>query len=386
MIQRLFTPGPVRVPPDILAASAEPPMHHRSDDFLACSQRVWTNLQAVFRTQNPVLVLAGSGMTGIEAAIASTIQPPTTAQPTKAEATPAQQTVVVLTNGRFGERIADIVRMYGATPLVVEAAWGESIGTEAVANALRKNRKATILWMVHSDTSTGVTLDIEAIAKAARTVNPELLICVDAVGSLGIHPLETDDWGLDIVTSGIQKGLMCPPGLACVSVSARAQKHIAEQHARSIEHAKKLGVHHTSPYTLDLGRVLASQRKGLFTWTPPVTLVRALDIALRLLLHEGLEHAWQRHTDVTHMLQEGLRDRGFTLFGEATSHAVTPIVLERANQFRELLFERHAIVIANGQKQLSGKAVRIGTCGSLTRRDILELFSAIDDVMPDLAP
>lgn len=370
MTQRLFTPGPVRVPPEILAAAAEPPLYHRSDEFRVCSQRVWTNLKKVFKTANPVAVLAGSGMTGIEAAITSTLR--------------RGESAIVLVHGRFGERIAHIMRIHGVTPHVIEVPWGETIKPEAVVTTLKEFPNASALWMVHGETSTGVALDVEAIAlavraecagrteRAASSQTKDILICVDAIASLAIHPLETDAWSLDIVVAGIQKGLMCPPGLVCVSVSPRALERVVDNDIRT--------------YTLDLQTVLAHQEKGLFTWTPPVTLVRALDVALNLVLLEGLPNVWQRHADVSRMLQEGVRDRGLSVFGDGTSHAVTPVVLANANTFRQRLLQRHAIVIANGQDHLSGTLVRIGTCGSITRRDILELFNAIDDVLPLLKP
>lgn len=363
MIQRLYTPGPVRVPDAILAAGAEPPMHHRSDDFIACSQRVWKYLKSVYKTSQPVVVLAGSGMTGIEAAISSTMR--------------EGEHGIVLVHGRFGARIADIMRTHGIIPHTFEVPWGQTITADAVTKALDDTPHATAIWMVHGETSTGVALDIQSIASVVRAQSPDILIGIDAIASLGIHELECQAWDLDLVVSGIQKGLMCPPGLACVSVSERAQARIANNPA--------------AIYTLDLRKVLADQRKGLFTWTPPVTLVRSLEVALEFILNEGLPAVWKRHAGVTLTLHEGIRDRGLSVFGNGTSHAVTPVILplsgspvntSQADNFRSLLFERHAIVVADGQDHLAGTMVRIGTCGSITKRDILELFNAIDDVLP----
>jgi len=371
-MQRLYTPGPVRVPDAILAAGAEPPMHHRSEDFIACSQRVWKYLKSVYNTSQPVAVLAGSGMTGIEAAISSTMR--------------AGEHGIVLVHGRFGARIADIMRTHGIVPHTLEVPWGETITADAVAKALDDTPHATAIWMVHGETSTGVALDVQTIASVVRAQSPNILIGVDAIASLGIHELECDAWDLDLVVSGIQKGLMCPPGLACVSVSQRAQEHIRNTPA--------------SVYTQSLATVLKDLKNGLFTWTPPVTLVRSLEVALEFILNEGLPAVWKRHADVSHTLQEGIRDRGLSVFGDGTSHAVTPVILSpsgsqavpqhsglqgissQADKFRSLLFERHAIVVADGQDHLGGTMVRIGTCGSITKRDILELFNAIDDVLP----
>lgn len=350
---RLYTPGPVSVPASVMAACGEPPLFHRGAEFKDVAQRVWTNLRSVFCTTQPVILLAGSGMTGIEAAMASTVRP--------------GDAVVVLEHGRFGERLTAIAGIYGASVTVLRVPWGQTITSGMVADHLRTLDRIDHVWLVHSETSTGVTLDLEAIASTVTAIAPNALLGVDAITSLAIHPVLTDAWGLDMVVTASQKGFACPPGLAAVSVSTRAEARM-----RALKPVS---------YTLHLPTVLDSMEKGLFPWTPPVTLVRGLDVALGMLLEEGMDNVWQRHTNVTQYLHDALRARSLPFFGNATSHAVTVVEHARSTAIKTALAERHGMVIAGGQDQLQHRVFRIGTIGWIDRADIDALMHAIDDVL-----
>lgn len=354
--QRLFTPGPVPVPDIVAHACAAQPLYHRSADFKDCSVRTWESLARVYRTQHPVLILAGSAMTGIEAAVASLHR--------------SGERVLVLNNGRFAERCSTILSRYGCVVDEIMVEWGESISAELVATTLDAMSAPASVWITHSETSTGVTLDLAAIASVIHERAPNALICVDAVTSMAVHPVETDAWKLDVVVTGIQKGLCCPPGLACISLSERAQQKL----------------HTTTPhaYTLDLSIVLHHYHKHLFAWTPPVTLVAGLDVALHSVLSVGMDATWQKHQRVADHLRTRLGSMGLLLFGESTSNAVTAVEHPSADQLRGLLLERHRIVIAGGQDRLQGRVVRIGTCGPYTMHDVDVLCTAIEDVLATL--
>lgn len=351
MTMRLFTPGPVTVPAAVLTACAQQPLHHRSTAFKDLSARVWQQLQQVYRTQHPVVVLAGSGMTAIEASIAST--------------TRVGDHALVLENGRFAERIAMILERYGAIVHRITVPWGESIRVPLDMPPI-----VDVCWMVHSETSTGVALDIAAIARYVRDRHPDALIGVDGITSVGVHDVHTDAWDLDMVITASQKGLMCPPGLAMTSISPRAEARMRAAQPRT--------------YTFDLNVVLDHQRKGLFTWTPPVTLIAGLDVALQMILAEGLDHVTARHADVTAYLHARLAALDLPLFGEASSHALTVVDDARASAIRAALIERHGMMVAGGQDRMSGRAFRIGTCGNVHRSDIDELITALADVLTHL--
>ena len=258
----LLTPGPTPVPPEVLAATAAPMIHHRGPDFKALLARTVGRLRQVCRTENDVLLFTASGTGGFESAVANLVSP--------------GDSVLVLTHGEFGERWAAMAEVYGADVRRLAYEWGEVPRADDLARALAENPAGLVL-LVHSETSTGVVSDVEGLAAAARDAGA--LVVVDAVSSLGAVPLETDAWGLDVVVSGSQKALMAPPGLALATVSEAAWDRCERT---------------TSPrFYYDWRRYRKSVEVGT-PFTPAVATVAGLDVALALILDEGLESAFAR--------------------------------------------------------------------------------------------
>ena len=201
----LFTPGPTPVPPAVLAAVGAPVLHHRSSDFLPVYERVLGRLRAVCRTENDVLLFGASGTGAFESAVANLVSP--------------GERHLVVSAGSFGERWVAMTSAFGAEVDVLRYAWGETPDADDLRARLGES-EAKAVWLVHSETSTGVVADVRALAAAAKDAGS--IVVVDAVSSLGAVPCETDAWGLDVVVSGSQKALMSPPGLGLVAVSAGA--------------------------------------------------------------------------------------------------------------------------------------------------------------------
>ncbi len=355
MNQRLYTPGPVTVPHAVADAVSASPLYHRSAAFRDLSRSVWDGLRDVFGSTHRVVVLAGTGMTGIEACIASTVGEGTT--------------VLVVRHGRFGERLAQINRIYGATVVEIVAEWGEQIDAETIMAQCAEIPHIDAMWCVHSETSTGVCLDVASIARAVRERYPEALIMVDAVLSVGIEPLRCSEWGLDAAVAGIQKGLLCPPGLACVHMSERLEQRLHTQRRT---------------YTTDLMTVVRDQDKGLFTWTPPVTLMAGLDAAIRQLIAIGMPAVWSLHADRARRIHDACIARGFSAFGVSNAHGVVVVEHPQADALRRRLEQEHSMIVAGGQDRLAGRVVRIGTCGAMTDPMIDELFEAVDTILTEL--
>jgi aspartate aminotransferase-like enzyme len=243
--QYLMTPGPTPVPPQVLAALAEPILHHRGPDFRPIYERCLERLRAVFRTASDVLLLASSGTGGMESVVANLCRP--------------GDRVLVVSAGRFAERWAEIAERWGCTVEKLSYEWGTNPVPEDLPEALERMGGARVVFLTHSETSTGAVADVRELATAAKAAGA--LVAVDAISSLGAVPLETDEWGLDAVVSGSQKALMTPPGLAYVSVSAAAQAAALEQEARS--------------FYFDWRAILKAQAKLDAAFTPAVSLVRA---------------------------------------------------------------------------------------------------------------
>jgi aspartate aminotransferase-like enzyme len=354
----LFTPGPTPVPPEVLAALAEPMIHHRARDFRDIYERCLTRLQDVYRTQNDVLVFTTSGTGAFESAVANLTTP--------------GDRQLVLSAGNFGERWAGMVKAFGAELVHVQLEWGDTPEPEDLRAALASAGDVRVVYLTHSETSTGVVCDIQALAAVAKEAGA--LVVVDAVSSLGAVPLETDGWELDVVVSGSQKALMCPPGLAFVSVSPAALE---------------AAVRSTAPrYVLDWERTRKAQAKFDAPFTPAISIFRALDVALGLLLDEGLEGAFDRHARLGRACREGAKAMGLELFSpdEERSAVVTAIRAPEgvdATEVVSALRDRFGITIANGQGSLKGKIFRIGHIGWFDVFDITTALAAVELALAD---
>ena len=353
----LLTPGPTPVPPEVLAAMSQPVVHHRSPDFRPIYERCLARLRDVFRTKQEVLMFGSSGTGTMESAVANVCSP--------------GDRVVVVSAGSFGERWIAIATAYGLEVERVDYAWGEVPSAEDLAARLRELGGAKAVFITHSETSTGVVCDLPPLAAAANDAGA--LSVVDAVSSLGAVPLETDAWGIDAVVSGSQKALMTPPGLAAVAVSEKAW-----------------GARGDSPrFYFDWERTRKAQAKLDAPFTPPVSLVAGLDVALGLLLDAGLDAAFERHIRLGRASREGAKAMGLELFSpdDDSSAVVTAIKAPDGIDGTEIVRElrdRFGITIANGQADLKGKIFRIGHIGYFDVFDITTALAAVELVLADL--
>jgi aspartate aminotransferase-like enzyme len=354
----LMTPGPTPAPPEVLAAIGQPVIHHRGPDYRQLYAEALGRLREIFRTEQEVLLFGGSGSGAMESAAANLLSP--------------GDPVLVVSAGYFGERWAAIAKAYGAEVDHLRYAWGEIPSADDVAERLRE-REAAILFFTHSETSTGVVTDPQPFAAAAREAGA--LSAIDAVSSLGAVPLETDDWGIDVVVAGSQKALMTPPGLASVSVSPAAWERCARA---------------TSPrFYLDWGRTRKAQARLDSAFTPAVSLVVAFDVALGLLLEGGLDVAFERHVRLGRACRAGIKAMGLELFSpdEDRSSVVTAARMPDGMDSGELtqaLRDSHGVTIAGGQGQLKGAIFRIGHIGWYDEFDIATALSAVELVLGEL--
>ena len=354
----LLTPGPTPVPPEVLAELAKPVIHHRERDYREIYEQCLTRLQEVYRTEHDVLMFTTSGTGAFESAVANLTSP--------------GDRQLVISAGNFGERWAGISRAFGADLVHVRLEWGETPEPDDLRSALADAGDVGVVYLTHSETSTGVVCDVQSLAAVAKEAGA--LVVVDAVSSLGAVPLDTDAWGIDVVVSGSQKALMCPPGIAFASVAPAA----LEAASRS-----------TSPrYVMDWERTRKAQAKRDAPFTPAIPIVRAQNVALGLLLEEGLETAFQRHARLGRACREGAKAMGLELFSpdEERSAVVTAIHAPDGVDATEIvngLRDRFGITIANGQGDLKGKIFRIGHIGWFNVFDITTALAAVELVLTD---
>jgi serine---pyruvate transaminase len=351
----LLTPGPTPVPPEVLAALAEPVIHHRSPDFKAVFQEVHARLQEVFRTESQVLLFTSSGTGAVESAFANLLSP--------------GEKVLVVSHGEFGTRWQKLGAAYGCDVVPLTYEWGETPDPGDVSRLLAESG-APVAVMVHSETSTGVVSDIEALAAACNEAGA--ISVVDAISSLGAVPLETDGWGIDVVATGSQKALMTPPGLAFASISERAWAKAAES---------------TLPrFYWDWARARTAQEKGSTPFTPATSTVVALNEALRLILEEGLDHVFRRHVAIGRACRAGARAMGLELYSpdDDTASVLTGILTPEgidAVELRLALRDRFGITIAGGHGDIVGRLFRIGHIGYVDAFDIVTALAAVETLL-----
>ena len=350
----LFTPGPTPVPPEVLAAGAEPMVHHRGADFRLVYESALQRLQQVFRTESPVLLFSASGTGAMDSAVANMTAP--------------GDRVAVVVAGAFGERWAKICRHYGLDVQRVDYEWGEVPDPDEVGSAVASSG-AEIVFCTQSETSTGVVADVQALKAAVG----DAALVVDAVSSLGAVPLETDAWDIDVVLSGSQKALMCPPGLAMASVAERLWDTLPA--SRSLY--------------FDWRSTKKAQEVFDAAFTPAVSLIRGLDVALGMILEDGLEAAFERHVRLGRAARAGVKAMGLELFSPDDDSAAvvtavrTPDGIDSTVLLRHLR-DRHGVTLAPGQGALKASVFRIGHIGWFDVFDIAAALSAVELSLTEL--
>ena len=348
----LLTPGPTPVPPEVLAAMAEPVIHHRSPDFKRVFAETRAMLRDVFRTRNEVLVFTASGTGAFESAIVNLLSP--------------GERVLAVSCGEFGERWRSMATALGCDVVPLAYAWGEAPRPDDLERALVDSGAETV-FLVHSETSTGVVCDLQALLGVCRRAG--VVSVVDAVSSLGAVPLETDAWEADVVVTGSQKALMTPPGLSFVSVSDRAWERV--------ERAS------LPRFYWDWRTARAKQEADNTPFTPATSTLVALNVALRQLLDEGLDEAFARHVALGRACRAGITAMGLELYSPdddsaaVLTGALTPEGVD-AVELRLSLRDAHGITIAGGHGDLVGRLFRIGHIGYVGIYDIVTALAALE--------
>jgi aspartate aminotransferase-like enzyme len=352
----LFIPGPVTVPEQVLAAMSKPLIDHRGPQFAALVQRIDEGLRPVFGTRDAdILLLGSSGTGGLEAAIASTFSP--------------GDTVLAAPVGVFGRRLIAIAQIYGINVDILDTDLGHALDPQALAERLRADtqRRYKGIFLTQNETSTGVQNDMAAIAPIVREHGA--ITIVDSVSGMGATQFSMDEWGYDVVVTASQKVFAAPPGVSMVAVSPRAW--------RAIEAGR------TPRFYFDLLKAREFARVGQTPWTPPVSVLFALDAALQHYHAEGAEHVWHRHSMYAQAIRAAFNALDLGVFSQPGAHSVTvvagnvPSGVEAATLLRKLREER-GVSLSGGQLELKGKIVRMGTMGDVSQTDVLGALGALE--------
>jgi aspartate aminotransferase-like enzyme len=356
----LMTPGPTPVPPEVLLAQGSPLVYHRGPGYGALLRDVTETLKEIMGTRNDVLVFSSSGTGGLESAVANLFSP--------------GDRVVVPVAGYFGERFAKIAIAFGLDVHRIDYEWGRAVRPQDVREALDEAPAKAVL-MQHSETSTGVIHDVEAVGEITREKG--VLLVVDVISSVGAVPYDGDAWGVDVAVGGSQKALMATPGLAFVSISDAAWD--ASRTATCPRFYFDWAAYKAS-YSLD---------DPESPYTPAISLVAGFRAALKLYMDEGPEAVLERHRVLSEATKEGVRALGLDLDGEGPERAwaVTAVRAPEGIDGNELVARirsRHRIILAPGQGPLKGKVFRIGHLGYYDRFDIVRCLAALELTLEEM--
>ncbi len=354
----LMIPGPTPVPENVLSSMSKHPIGHRSIDFQEIVQKTTEQLKWLHQTTADVLTITGSGTAAMEAGIINTLS--------------KGDQVICGDNGKFGERWVKVAQAYGLDVKVIKADWGNPLDPKQFKRILEEdtNKKIKAVILTHSETSTGVINDLQSINNEVKNHGKAITIA-DCVTSLGASNIPMDEWGIDVIASGSQKGYMIPPGLSFVAMSKRAWE------ANNQSNLPK--------FYLDLKQYLKTVNQNSNPFTPAINLYFALEASLTMMQKEGLNNIFARHARHQKATQEGIKAMGLNLFAKEIfgSPAITAVKPENidAESIRKAIKNDFDILLAGGQDHLKGKIFRIGHLGFVNNRDIVSVISALESTL-----
>lgn len=348
---RLFTPGPVMVPEDVMLEMARPMEHHRTQWYRDMHKELCDLLQYLFQTKAMCLTFTGSGTSAMEGLIVGCCPP--------------GHKALVIHNGKFAERWVKVCTTFGIEHTRLDLPYGRGAKASDVAAAMQQDSKIDTVIVVHSETSTTALSDVEGIAKVTKERNALLL--VDGITAVGAIPVKMDAWGIDGYVTGSQKAMMLPPGLAFAAVSDRAWQRI------------------DSGKTPTLYNDLKAYRKSMETfdapYTPAITLVRGAVFNLKRIKERTLEAIWKETAVMAKATRAAVAAMGLKLFAtdpvdSVTAVSVPPGVDEGA--LRKTMSGKYGFHIAGGQGDMKGKIIRFSHMGYVDIFDTLGVIAALE--------
>lgn len=347
----LMTPGPSPVPPFLRQELGKEIIHHRTDEFRQILSQAHTGLKKILLTENPVIIFASSGTGAMEAAISNLFSP--------------SDKVISIVGGKFGERWSEIAASFGLEVIEIEVEWGKAPCPDKLEKILAQNKNVKAVLTTLCETSTATVYDIKALAAIAK--KQAALTVVDAISGLGQDRLLSDQWGVDVVVGGSQKGLMLPPGLSFLSLSPRASEYL--QNSR------------LPKYYFNLKSALKKHQENDTPFTPAVNLIVALSGALEEINREPIEDRWQRFETMAKATAKAAASLGLSLLSASPSASLTAIKMPenlQSSQIVKFLRSQYGLSIAGGQSQLKDKIIRIAHMGWINPQDLIGCFSLLE--------
>jgi aspartate aminotransferase-like enzyme len=353
--QRLLTPGPTPLYPKALYAMMGSDIHHRTQDFSNIYRAVLADLKEVFGTANDVLPLVASGTGAMEASVSNLFSP--------------GDRVIVCSAGKFGERWVEIAKAYGLDAVVLQAEYGDVVTPDRVEDALKANPNARGVFVQASETSTGASHDVRAMAEAIR--NRDAIFVIDGITGIGTQPMDIDGWGLDVVIGGSQKAFMIPPGMAFISVSPKAW---------AFNETAKL-----PRYYFNLKKERKNAASGETSWTPATSLVLALAEALKYIKQVGMANLVENAQQLAAATRAAVTELGLELFApKSPAASVTAVRAPKGMDSGVIVKEfrsRFGSILTNGQGTMKGQIFRIAHLGYFDFPDLFSLIAQLEIIL-----
>lgn len=357
MKRYLLTPGPTPIPEKVNLAMAKPMIHHRTPEFANLFQQVIEGLKYVFQTKNDMVVFAATGTGAMQASISNFLS--------------SSDKVLVVEGGKFGERFSKICKSYGVKVVPIQIEWGTAVDPEIIREKLKLYKDIKAVYTTLCETSTGVLTDIESISQVVNST--DAILVVDAISGLGVCDLKTDEWNVDVVVAGSQKGLMTPPGLSFISISEKAWS--------------KVETSNLPKFYFDILQAKNKLPKFNTPWTSAVSLLQGLNVALNMIKKEKLENVFEKFAKLAEATRSAVKSIGLELFTSNFSNAVTAVKSPSdidGQQIVKFMRNNLGVNIAGGQAQLKGKIFRIAHMGYIERFDIIVAISALEIALKEL--
>ncbi|MBX2993596.1 MAG: alanine--glyoxylate aminotransferase family protein [Bdellovibrionaceae bacterium] len=356
----VLAPGPVNLHPEVQKALALPMIHHRTPEFDAILKRVLTRLKVIFETDQPCFALTSTGSGGMEALLVNTLS--------------KGDHVLGIDSGKFGERWCEMAEVFGARVTVHKVKWGEAVKVADVRRILEQNPDIKIVMCQACETSTGIKHPIQELGALIHE-RAQTLFLVDGITALGAFALPMDEWHIDGLVGGSQKAFMLPTGLAMISFSKKAWKAIENNPQPR--------------FYFDIRKEQKANAKGETFFSSNVTLLRALDVVLEMIMAKGLPAHFaeiRKRAEFTRLFAQKL---GLKLYAEVPSESLTAVVVPDgmdSQKLRLLLEERFGITLMGGQDQAKGKILRIGHMGHITPEQMIDVMLKLAEILKSENP
>jgi len=349
--ERLFTPGPVPLPPEVIKALGQQIIHHRTPEFTRIFLEVREKLQKLLNTERDVLMFASSGTGAMEASIVNFFN--------------ENDKVLVINAGKFGERWRDLAKTFGLNVIDYQIEWGKTYNIDKLKEIVENNKDIKGILVQQSETSTATYHDLKPLAEISNSLEDCLLV-VDGITSVGVYEVYPEEIGIDILVTGSQKALMLPPGLSILYYSEKAEKRLEKSNLPK--------------YYFSVKAESKKQQKGQTAYTPAINLIIALNESLNLILKEGLPKLAKRHALLAKATQEAVKELGLKLLSESPANSATAVFSPEgidADELRKIM-QKLGIRVAGGQDHLKGKIIRIAHMGYFDFVDMIEAISVLE--------